>query len=303
MSVPYERKLRVGQRRSRRTTSRRACRSALPPPLILRTARCPDRPCCPIPLAFPAFTSCVTCTLHACVSLLQVVEKTILSRFASIFNTLPTPSLDYWKGIVVAWKELKVSSSGMIVVHSRTLMDKMARSISESLSVLGLLLELVVVAFASAAALALTLRTPLRLSSNGRRWLGSLHALNIISGHHASAHSFPPVNPSSSGPFPFHGCTYNLSISANVVLFSATQRSTPSFSRAKSGPSHPGGSAVGDVESSPQLTSGDMAIPEREFPGYPTGGLEGRQRGQLETHGSSKRMEISEQTQVKPRSK
>ena len=71
-----------------------------------------------------------------------------------------------------------------------------AWSITEFLSVLGLLLELAVVAFSSAAVLALALRTRTRLSSNGRRWLGALYALNII-GHHASAHSFPPVIHSS----------------------------------------------------------------------------------------------------------
>ena len=67
-----------------------------------------------------------------------------------------------------------------------------AWSITELVSVLGLLLELAVVAFSSAAVLALALRTRARLSSNGRRWLGALYALNIL-GHHASAHSFPPV--------------------------------------------------------------------------------------------------------------
>ena len=71
-----------------------------------------------------------------------------------------------------------------------------ACSITELLSVLGLLLKLAVVAFSSAAVLALALRTRTRLSSNGRRWLGALYALNII-GHHASAHSFPPVIHSS----------------------------------------------------------------------------------------------------------
>ena len=69
-------------------------------------------------------------------------------------------------------------------------------SITDLLSVLGLLCELAVVAFSSAAVLAFALRTRTRLSSNGRRWLGGFYALNIL-GHHTSAHSFPPVIHSS----------------------------------------------------------------------------------------------------------